>query len=77
MSALEMTANGEVITAGAAQKIDEAIGLLHAAQGLIAGMQEQCNLHQPADLIWSSSQVWFRLESIDDRIHEALSKLGD
>lgn len=69
MSALEMTANGQKISAGAAQKIDEAIGELVEAQRLVAEIQRVYSI--PGD------HIWHRLETVDDRLHEALSKLGN
>ncbi len=68
MSALEMTANGEKISGGAAKQIDDAIGELLAAQRLVAALQERCEV---------GDRLWHKLETIDDRLHAALSKLGN
>lgn len=68
MSALEMAANGERISVGAAQKIDEAIAEVLMAQRLVAQLQDGCEV---------GDSLWHRLETIDDRLHDALSKLGN
>lgn len=77
-----MTANGEKISAGAAGQIDEAISQLLEAQRLVANLQRACTLGgvlpQPGDReAFNLYQLWHKLETIDDRIHEALSKLGN
>ncbi len=75
MSAAELTANGENISAGAAQKIDEAIGRLLDAQRMVCALQEQ--FVPFGDMTVDACTIWNKLETIDDRLHEALSKLGN
>lgn len=78
MSALEMTANGERITSGAARQIDEAIGHLTTAQQILQDLQLMVNRATcKEDLEITPHSLWHRLETIDDRIHDALSKLGN
>jgi hypothetical protein len=63
-----------------AELCDEAVGELKVAQRLLAELQRP---YAPAT--WGAGtlttvdveQLWHRLESIDDRIHNALGKLGD
>lgn len=75
-----MTANGQKITAGAAAQIDAAIANLLDAQRLVAGLQEQIRpmgARTNGLAVTDTNALWHALETIDDRIHEALSKLGD
>lgn len=78
MSALEMTANGERISGGAAQKIDEAIDHLTTAQQVLRDLQDTVDSAScREDMLLTPQAIWHRLETIDDRIHDALSKLGN
>ena len=78
MSALEMTANGEKITSGAARQIDDAIGHLTRAQETLRDLQLVIDeAPEASELKLTPRQIWHRLETIDDRIHDALSRLGN
>lgn len=54
--------------AGAAKKLDAAIGKIYEAQKLNDDMQRQ---YSPG------TASWHQCESIDDRLHDALALLGD
>lgn len=75
-----MTANGGKISPSIAKLVDEAIGQVLEAQRLIAELQSTCNSrHDDEDARpqITNLNLWNRLESIDDRLHDALTKLGD
>ena len=66
---------------GAARQIEEAISQMHEAQKLLAQLQEQFTTggtmgHGEPKLV-DCDKVWHALESIDDRLHDALGALGD
>ena len=78
MSAAEMTANGQQIP-GAVEQIEDAIGMILHAQALVEELQDLvrqgiCDTSNPEA---SGNAVRRRLETIDDRLHDALSKLGN
>lgn len=82
MSAAELTANGGTISPDIAKRVDEAINQVLEAQQRVAKLQvEICIggvLPEPGDkLEMNTFQLWHMLETIDDRLHEALSKLGN
>jgi hypothetical protein len=56
--------------------LNEAVAQLHDAQKLVAGLQECCAPGAKGPPLIASSALWGRLETIDDRLHEALTKLG-
>lgn len=60
----------------AAADIQAACDELSTAQKMVAELQTQCGpaVKGPPAII--SATLWRRLESIDDRLHEALVKLG-
>lgn len=79
MSAAEMTANGGKISAGVAKLVDEAVDELLAGQRLLLDLQREVQpaaLHSGETKTVSATDIWLKLESIDDRIHNALAKLG-
>ncbi len=62
------------------QALQEAVEELHEAQKLIAGLQEICGpvngLGDETPNI-TTRALWNRLETIDDRIFDALSRMGE
>lgn len=52
----------------AAADIEEAIDELRKAVRLVADLQADCVI---------GDSLWHKLETIDDRLHDALTKLGD
>lgn len=64
----------------AAALIEDAISELRQAQSLLRDMQQAHGpvaLHSGETVTISRTTIWQQLESIDDRIHDALTKLGD
>jgi hypothetical protein len=72
MSAAEMALQGP---RRVAELIDEAVSELQTAQRLLVELQHMFLPHGEKTV--DAGRVWHRLETIDDRIHNALSKLGD
>lgn len=60
---------------GAATLVEHAISQLHSAQKLLRKLQEQFVPH--GDKVVDAGAVWHALETIDDRLHDALGALGD
>lgn len=60
----------------AAADIQTACNELSVAQRLVAELQTQCGPAVKGPPAIVSATLWHRLESIDDRLHEALTKLG-
>lgn len=75
MSAAEMTANGGKVPSGVARLVDDAISELHMAQRLLRTLQDR--FVPGGDMTVDAMDVWHRLEAIDDRLHNALAKLGE
>lgn len=62
----------------AAQKINDAIGSLASAQSAVADLQRLADAARDrGELSISPHELWGRLEAIDDRLHDALTLLGD
>jgi hypothetical protein len=60
----------------AATDIQTACSELARAQKLVAELQTQCGPAVKGPPVIGSATLWARLETIDDRLHEALVKLG-
>ncbi len=60
--------------------VGAAVVQLQQAQNIVARLQKRCGMspkdcNNPPDI--TCHNLWNELETIDDKLHEALAKLGD